>query len=145
MGKRQNHILIKVVENQIRILPIALSPDVEQQPSQKLEFSKCIITSPHSLLAFYSFYSYADMSRSNHVNIVCTISNGKCCDVGFLWINNLFLKRLFFFLVFCIIFFWDVYIFSNESNYFLLLLWRNSAGNHSFTFFSDLHYLFKKL
>ena len=54
----------------------------EKQVFQVLEFSNCIIRSLHSLLTLKATNTDTDVCGIDHVDIVCSVSNCKCCLIG---------------------------------------------------------------
>ena len=66
----------------VRIPAVAFAAMNEKQVFQELEFSNCIVRSLYSLLTLKATNTDTDVCGIDHVDIVCSVSNCKCCLIG---------------------------------------------------------------
>lgn len=79
-------ILVKNVGCRPRIPAVRLTPVYEDEIGKVFELSNCVVSGLSCLLALQTAYTYAYMCCSDHINIICTISDRKS---RFIWVTIL--------------------------------------------------------
>jgi hypothetical protein len=77
LGDDIEHILVKGVGNQHGIPSVSFSTMDEHQRLQEFELTDCIVSGSCSLLSFFSEDAHSNMGLEDHIDVVCTVSNGE--------------------------------------------------------------------
>jgi len=115
------HILVEHIENYIAIPSVSFSTMREHKILQESELPNRIISSSSGLHSLQATYADTNVSCIYHVDIVCTISYGQCCD--FSW----------------------VFFVSYNADYLCFLLWRNSTRNYYLLIFRQINEFLQNL
>lgn len=127
-----NDILEEVEEDTCRVSSVTLSSVIEQQPFNVLELSDAVVAGSRRLVAFLAFDSNSNMSCVDHIDIICTVTDGHC---DYVWLLEgekpcFYMRRTR-----------QAYPISNKRNDLLLLKRRNSGGDEGLTSARHFHKL----
>lgn len=75
LGRHEQHILVEHVDDKVWIASIILPAMIEEQRNQIRKLANGIVWGAGRLLAFQTADANADMCRSDHVDIVSTVTN----------------------------------------------------------------------